>query len=78
MLGFKYWGINHLVDRLYYDQSHKEAEELDKNDFCHYMYYIKLKEKEPIHIETPLRPPCTLFGEFEDDKKYLQQKSMIQ
>jgi hypothetical protein len=74
MLGLKYWGIIHPVDRLDYDQSHKEVEDLDKNDFCHHMFHINLKGKEPVHIETPSRPPYTLFGEFEDDKEVSSAK----
>jgi hypothetical protein len=74
MLSLKYYGIVHRADIDDYMRSLRFADELDKNDFRHLMYAVKVKPTEEALALPEIRRTIDATSEFDDNEEVQEQK----
>ena len=76
MLSLKYYGIVHKVETEDYIQSLRSNDEINKNDFRHHMYVVRMKPTtEPSDVHE-FRPSSTGISEFDDDEEIVPEKNV--
>ena len=78
ILSLRYYGIVHKVDTKDYMQSLRDANELDKNDFCHSAYPMKMKKTLEVLVLYQLRQIPDPTSQFDDNNEIQDEKDDIQ
>jgi hypothetical protein len=69
MLSLKYYGVVHRVDTDDYTQSLRSSQELDKNDFRHFMYAMRAKSIDEAPPAPAIHRLIDAISEFDDDEE---------
>jgi hypothetical protein len=69
MLSLKYYGVVHRADTDDYTRSLRSSQELDKNDFRHFMYAVKAKSTDEAPPAPAIRRPIDAISKFDDDEE---------
>jgi hypothetical protein len=69
MLSLKYYGVVHRADTDDYTQSLRSLQELDKNNFQHFMYVVRAKSSDEAPPPPEIRYPVDAISEFDDDEE---------
>ena len=77
MLSLKYYGIVHKLDRIDYVHSLRMYQEIDKNDFRHQLYAVRMKPTEPSDLQE-FRPSGAAISKFDDKEEIVLERKRRQ